>query len=362
MTTRRLPDKPILAPWRDYAVTPDRFLLRHADGVVVFEGRASTILVPELVSRLDGSRTVAQIIDDLGEPARPAIEQALDLLLEHGLLIEDDDEDRPDPGLRSTARSLAEVSVGTLAPGDIQGLLRGSTFVVVGDGGVAAKIADLLQESGVGSVVPVGETAAVALLEQRRDDEALTHVIVAPRLRYARVLTDVNTWALRTGRRWTQVLPYDGQNAVVGPTFVPGETGCGYCFRVRRRSTLDYFDEAVDFDAAADAQQVARSGDWHSPAQDAAVAAHAVHLALWAVLPEGSAVEPLAGRCFAVTWTMTGPAMRPHRLHRVPRCRECGRARDTGVPQPWISGSPMRQPESDGSPSTPAGAVRLEVV
>lgn len=326
-----LPSRPLLAPWRDYTASPDKFMLRYAEGMVVFEGRASTALVPDLVQLLDGGHTVEQIVETLGPAIRPATEQALNMLNDHGLLLEGASQDETDPAL-TTARSLAEVSVGGVQLDEIAQTVRDAKFTVVGDGALAAELVRVLRGAGASNTQAMAEcdlNTQMGELEGRR-------VVVAPISRYARVLLDVNSWAMREGQRWTQVLPYDGKSAVIGPTYVPRQTGCYYCFRLRARSAVDYFDEAVEFDAAADAVPVQRTAAWHSLAQDAAVAGHAGHLLLWSLLPEDSTVYPLLGRCFTVTWNMVGVQTSTHALHRVPRCRECGRSGSTGIPQPWV--------------------------
>lgn len=344
MSERTLPERPVLQPWRDYAVTPDSVILRYAEGAVVFEGRASITLLPELMSRLDGSRSVDDLVKDLGEPAAPAIRQALGQLHERNLLAEG----RVSPGARDTAmrtaRALAEVAVGDLTFDQIAEHVETARIAVVGDGSLARAIADALIDSGVGTVQAIAEHGANSVLSDELGEERDLIVIVAPATPYARVLTEVNRWALREEHDWMQVLPYDGHRAVVGPIFAPTQTGCYHCFRLRRRAAVDFHQESVDLDAAADADAVHRSEEWRAHPQVLAVAGQATYFALWQVLPAESTVLPLLGRAIALGWTMAGPTVEDHTLFRVPRCRECSRSRDTGVPQPWFAPSHAEVP------------------
>lgn len=351
-----LPEHPMLTPWREYAIASDKVVLRYADGAVVFEGQASIALLPELLSRLDGSRAVAELVGELGVAAEPAIRHALDLLHGHGLLIEGDRGSVDEPRAR-TARSLAELITGGLDLAELATLLAEARVAVVGDGGGAAQLRSVLGAMGVGEVVEVAELEAVdalAVLEPDRPAN-LRPIVVAPVSPNARALRDVNRWSLESGQDWTQVLPYDGSRALVGPTFRPGETGCYECFRLRRRSTLDFQAEAAEVDAAADVGKVHRSADWHSHAQDALLAGCAAQLLAWSLVPASYTVHPLLGRTFAIGWKMTGPAIDAHRLFRVPRCHACSPVAGSGVPQPWFTPVPgvaqAAEPVDVGLPS-----------
>src|SRR3954454_11492135 len=83
-----IPSRPLLAPWYRLVGDGDRLLLEHAQVVVVLEGAAVSTLLPQPLPRLDGTRTVDDLVDRLGGAARPAIEGALRTLAEHGLRTE----------------------------------------------------------------------------------------------------------------------------------------------------------------------------------------------------------------------------------------------------------------------------------
>lgn len=337
MSDAIVPEYPLLQPWRDYAVTPDRVILRYAEGAVVFEGRASITLLPELLSRLDGSRTLADLVEELGAPTEPAVRQAVELLAERGLLLEGPaGSDAPE---YRTARALAEVAVGDMSVEEIASRVVTARAVVVGDGSLARAIAGAMHDSGVGTVGSLSEKGCVEALEDAVGDDEDAIVVIAPATPYARALTDVNRWALSRERDWMQVLPYDGHRAVVGPLFAPPQTGCYHCFRLRRRAAVDFHAEAADVDAAADAQAVHRSAEWRAHPQDMAIAGQAAYFALWQTLPQDKTLLPILGRAVTMGWSMVGPTIEDHTLLRVPRCRECGRSRQTGVPQPWLAGS-----------------------
>src|SRR3954453_15508063 len=83
-----IPSRPLLAPWYRLGGDGDRLLLGHAQVVSVLGGAAVSTLLPQLLPRLDGTRTVDDLVDRLGGAARPPIEGALPKLAAHGLLTD----------------------------------------------------------------------------------------------------------------------------------------------------------------------------------------------------------------------------------------------------------------------------------
>lgn len=366
MTTLPIPEFPQMAPWYEYAVERDRLTLRHGDGVVVFQGRAASEFLPTLFDRLDGRHTLEEISQIIGPAVRPALDNALNQLTQHGLLIRGPGSAAPEnPWRERTATSLSEATANSITPTEVAQLLSQTHATVIGDGSVASEIARLFTRSGVSTVRAVAEDDAIAELSCTSLPTDSQHlVVVAPALAHAQVLGNVNRWSLRSEVPWTQVLPYDGTYAVVGPTFLPTETGCYHCFRLRRRSQLDFLPEQRTLDAAADIGLVSATSAWSGAGQDAAIAGLTIHLVLWSVLPATLAARPLAGRSYTLGWGATGMSLTEHRLFRVPRCRECSRVRDLGVPQPWFEigavtetgSTPTRRPADADSECTCDGA------
>jgi bacteriocin biosynthesis cyclodehydratase domain-containing protein len=137
-------------------------------------------------------------------------------------------------------------------------------------------------------------------------------------------LGDWNGQALAIGQPWLQVLPFDGRYASVGPLYVPDETCCFECFRLRRAANLDAGDELALLEATPAAYQAA-------PAVQALLAGIAATLALdWLVLRNN--FVPLAFYAVAL-----GPVLdvSMHHVHRVPRCPACSGLADVAAPLPW---------------------------
>ena len=102
-----VPALPLLAPWYRVVGDGERLLLEYAQSVVVLEGAAVQSLLPALLPLLDGTRSVDDLAARLGPPARPAIEAAVELLAEHGVVVAGPD---APPDLRDAARAAAAAS------------------------------------------------------------------------------------------------------------------------------------------------------------------------------------------------------------------------------------------------------------
>jgi bacteriocin biosynthesis cyclodehydratase domain-containing protein len=183
---------------------------------------------------------------------------------------------------------------------------------VIGGGPAAIEILSLLRRCGV---------------RVRREDSISSGAdlaVCAPAPAQLPALGDWNEQALASGLPWLQVLPFDGHYASVGPLYVPGETCCSECFRLRRLANLVAGDELTLLEAAPAAYPA-------SPTLEALVAGIAATLALrWLILRDPQvpsafyAVEP-------------GPVLglSLHHVHRVPRCPACSGLAEISDPLPW---------------------------
>ncbi|MHB8468990.1 MAG: TOMM precursor leader peptide-binding protein, partial [Gaiellaceae bacterium] len=263
---------------------------------------AARTRLPRLLPLLDGSRTVEEVAAELGPEIRPAIDNALALLAEHGLLT------GPPPyePLADRRRTL-ELLRATGAGEHAQAALRQASVSVLGEAPLAAEIGRLLQRSGVGEV---GRTWEADL------------VVAAPGADEAARLEEWNATALERRVPWLQLVPFDGTLAAIGPLFVPGETGCHVCFRLRR---------AVDPLAAV--EQPLCAHNLSAPALDAAIGGVAVAAVLrWLTAGDTAALGAvLALECEPHL------ALTRHVVYRVPRCPACSPLAGQALVVPWSS-------------------------
>jgi bacteriocin biosynthesis cyclodehydratase domain-containing protein len=303
--------RPLLKPWYRLAAGAERVTLRFGESLLELEGRAASTLLPELLPRLDGTRTVDEIVAALGMPIRPAIEHALALLAAHGLLTE-----APAPGLHDGCRRSAELLSATdphrRSPRELAQRLGEARVAIVGAAQTAEEVARLLQLAGVAVVAraawaePLPEATELALAAPRGDELAL--------------LDAWNEGMLHAGVPWLQLLPFDGALAAVGPLFLPGETACHRCYRLRRAAHLP------------------RGGDPLGPGRyPSAPALDAVQAGLGATvalrrLTGGGGLD--AGVLLALEAAPELTLTR-HVVYRVPRCPACSPAQAQAVLSPW---------------------------
>ncbi len=296
-----MPERPLLKPWYRLSVDGGRSTLRYAGSVLEFEGEAAERLLPHLLPLLDGTRSVDQVVAELGEPARPAVEHALALLRAHDLLTE--------PALSDRERRCAELLAATDGFGrtvaELAARIAAVEVFVLGAAPTAELVGRLLQWSGARSVESVGWD----------DPVPAGFVVAAPASGELPLLEDWNRRALVAGAAWMQVLPFDGRLAAVGPVFVPGQTACHACFLHRRDATI------------APIRDRTSGGHAGSPALDAVVAGLAAPVAIRRLAADDVssagvlvAVEAQELRCTR------------HFVHRVPRCPACSRA---SASVPW---------------------------
>src|SRR5262249_46884698 len=133
-----VPERPLLAPWLRRAATPGRILLEYADSILVLEGRSAELLLPVLRPLLDGSRSTDDLVAEIGEEARPAVERALAELATGGALVDG-------PSVASAeAVSAAATSAPPIPPAFAAARLRSASAIVAGAGETASTLGRLL--------------------------------------------------------------------------------------------------------------------------------------------------------------------------------------------------------------------------
>ena len=301
--------RPLLAPWYRAVGDGERLLLEYAQSVVVLEGGAVRTLLPALLPLLDGTRTVDELAARLGLAVRPAIDAAVDLLRERGVVV--DGPDAP-AELRDAARAAAAAY--GLGPAIAADRLRSTTVGVAGHGGVRLDLVRLLAASGFRQIT------ALRWSGRRRVDLA----ILVPAADELDRLSAWNRAALDSGSPFLLLRPWDGRLAAVGPLVLPHQTCCYECLLLRRAANSPYGDDLADVEAAP----LAAAPDRSLEAIAAAVAAHVA--SRWLV----GADRTVPGVLYALE---TQPALRlgEHPVLRVPRCPACSVAERAAPPLPW---------------------------
>ena len=310
-----VPERPLLKPWYRLAVEDGRIVLEYAQSAVVFDGAATARLLPALLPLLDGEHSFGDIVATLGEPAAPAIEQALELLADHRLLTS------PLPAAADdTLRFLLATDRRGADPADLAASLGQARVALAGSAGVGEELARVLRCSGIRRI----EYGSLTERPQGRPEI----VVVAPAAVELRELDEWNRQCLSEGTTWLALLPCDGRTAPIGPLFVPGETACYDCFRIRRASTSGYAEEFWSLEASP------------AEAPDALPLRRAVAgIAGWLVL------RWLVGRDASLPGVVhaleigSSLSLAAHHVWRVPRCPSCSDTSGVAPPAPWFDGA-----------------------
>jgi bacteriocin biosynthesis cyclodehydratase domain-containing protein len=313
-----IPERPYLKPWYRIARDDGRLLLEYGQVVTELSGQAAQRLLPALLPLLDGTRTRSEITAVLGEPIEPAVEKALATLAARGVLTNGPPlaDDTPTP-LAHAARFLA-AAAHEGSPADVRTALERARVASLGSGSLAEDIARLLRLSGVVDVERLVDPDAA------RAHPEHDLVIVAAANEDRGTVEVWNRHALATRTPWLQVLPYDGRFAAIGPLYLPDETCCYECYRLRRRSNVGY---SAEFPAL----ERSRATYPEPPFISAIAAGLATTLALrWLTTRDRS----LPGAFYALEYGhLFGLTF--HRVYRVPRCSACSGVSDVAPPLPW---------------------------
>ena len=316
MHSHAIPERPELKPWYRLARGDAGVVLEYGGKAIVLEGEATTRLLPALLPLLDGTRTVAEVTETLGEAIEPAVWNAISLLGRHGLLTEGFADGAPPAPLAETARFLAATSQRSANPPAVRERLAGFRAAIAGDSPTASEVARLLRLAGVGDVergslgAPVPDTDLV---------------VVAPSPAQLPLLGGWNTAALSAGATWLAALPFDGRIAAIGPLVVPEETCCYECYLLRRASNSGYFAEhrALEREPA--------SHPLPPPAVAATAGLAAVVALRWLVDRDPA----LPGIMFALELG-GAPSLTAHHVYRVPRCPACSTIARSAPVLPWF--------------------------
>jgi bacteriocin biosynthesis cyclodehydratase domain-containing protein len=314
-----VPALPYLAPWYRVAAEAGKVVLEYGQRIVCLEGRAAERLLPALLPLLDGTRTVDEIVRALGEPVRPAVERALSELAANGVLTEGPPlAPRTPRPFSGTALLLASLRPGGPRLVEAAATVAGRLVAVAGEGTAGLEAARLLRSSGV--EVERADSVAPAV--------DLTVCVPAPAELFR--LRDWNAQALSAGTPWLQLLPFDGRYAAVGPLYLPGDTCCYECFRLRRAANLDAGDELRLLEETPASSPTA-------PALDAVLGGLAALVALsWLVLR-----DHYAPAAFYAVELVPVLGLTVHHVHRVPRCPACSGLDDVASPLPWYKEVPV---------------------
>lgn len=315
LSDRRLAVNPIYIPLR---LSENAFELRVGPfmdakhSITDSEGEG---VIGDLVEYLDGSYTVAEILDRFDDEYRTEIRSILETLYEERALV-DVSEREPD-SLWSYSVIDDEISA------DQHDRLREATVGVVTRGRIGTMVASDLTATGVESVrvKSIGDGRELAadssVTRESGDIETLVssvdYVVYADDSPGTEIARQVNRAAVESETPMTagQLLGVEG---ILGPTVVPGQSPCLKCLLSRWRG---YQSDVESYEAyTASSHEL---GDVHLPAHSRILSG---------LLSKEATTQLLTGHGYVVGRTLDielrSMAFETNELLKRPRCSICG--------------------------------------
>jgi bacteriocin biosynthesis cyclodehydratase domain-containing protein len=350
--------------------------MRDDVGGILFRGGATSVtlrgesvdnLLPDLLPKLDGSRTIAQLVSDLPHVSEEVIRGALAILQEQNLLEEGDHHSSTSERDKPDALSWQEqywTSFGGESA-STQQKLSSSTVIISGLGGVGRSVADVLARSGVGKLrladgQPVSpedqlfgyrddqagiprsqafqqhQRFPAATLETAHFDatdeggtsesvfEGSSLVVVCADSPREAAMNQVNRLSFRAGVPW---LPATAgiNHGTIGPLVIPHQTACYECFRLRLISNRSFLNDALGSPVSVDST----GGEFATEV----VAAPAFFLSLIGQIAAAEVIRFLTGMARPTTagaFLSLSPfdaGITRHEVLKLPRCPVCGPVR-----------------------------------
>ena len=314
-----IPTKPYLKPWYRLLFEDDIAVLQYGSHAVRFQGAGIKVIFPVLLPMLDGTKTREELVDLLGLQSAAALDKALQLLAQNGLLTEGPlPKEHPD----LLAETLLFASANAFIPPTsvfTSEELATLEIALIGTGLTADLTRRELQLAGIRcNAATLAEVAGVRAANPR------TLVVVAPNHDEMDQMDEINERLLEDGVTWLYVSPYNGHFLSVGPIFVPRETGCFHCFMLRQSSNRPLGGQFMKL-----AGTKANFPQPHFVSQLAAsMAANLV--VQWSLMRN----VKLAGQFYHVEFN-GGLRIGSSMFHKVPRCPVCSRAAAFATPCPW---------------------------
>jgi ribosomal protein S12 methylthiotransferase accessory factor len=249
----------------------DAVLLRGDMASCRLEGEAATVFAERILPHLRSWASVEAIMPSLEGYAAADVTNLIESLIPSGLVLRRSGVPSGRPG--TAARALADLGIDEGGAGDHLAKLRVGVF---GLGPVGWAVGEALLDSGIGRVVVADPEMHERLLESHPGDrdrcDVLDGIFSRETVEQAAFDLDLMIVTVDRGflaaRHWVNRASLASgcpalfvdvalHEAIIGPTVLPGETGCYMCLRMRHIATSDNFKEVMaherHLDAAKDA-------------------------------------------------------------------------------------------------------------
>lgn len=235
---------------RAVALNEDALLLKSDHASCRIEGASAKPVAEAIIPALAVWTSLDDVCKRAGDYARDDVAELLHSLVDARLVVVRNTEPQNLLTPLNALLVLTDLGIDQEAAAKRLSTLR---IGVVGDDAHAASLAEMLRAEGVETVHSLGTDGDLTRATISAAASELDCMLVAVDAARLSARHWANQAALATGCP-TIFLDVATSEAVVGPTVLPGETGCYLCFRMRHLATRDAFAEALaherDLDAA----------------------------------------------------------------------------------------------------------------
>lgn len=315
----------------------NKVLLKNGDVIIEIEGKAMQVILVKVLSLLDGSRELEDIYNAFKEKDRKVVSKVLEILVKEKLVIDKEDCNN-ELIINNTHYDIINFFRATqcryeneiVEASTIAKSLDKSRIGVIGSSFIADKIARMLKLSRVKHVKKI----SWPIDEVEVKDVDL--FILAPQLKEIYMLGEWNDYALSNSKTWMQILPYDGDCAIIGPLYLPHETVCYECYKIRVISNVEYKEELSNWYRGIKNKKVS-ARHYPVPIQfDFLISSIASLHIVGSILKD----EYKLFDCFYTIEFILHESefkfeLKKNHIYRVPRCPKCSRLVQQSSPLVW---------------------------
>jgi bacteriocin biosynthesis cyclodehydratase domain-containing protein len=324
---RPLPTRPRLIASVDIVpLNGGTTLVRGHRGTVALSGEFTAEALPAFLARLDGERTLAEVLDEAEPAFRAEAQEFLRLMSVRGYLSSGPEQDGPVEA-RTGYWALNAPDATTAAA-----RLGAAHVTVAGAGAVASSLSIALTDlgAGLGSTLP---RATLIGSDPNTVEAAMagaTIIVLASDGMSLAGVDAVNAFSIDHGIPWLLVR-IDRTRALFGPYVIPGETACFTCYELRARANAERPSEHEalyrHWRTVAD-----RPADVATPPSAGVIVGNWVASDLARAIASGRP-PTTTGRIVALD--LHSLQATTHEILRLPRCPACSRLRARPLTRIW---------------------------
>lgn len=325
--------KPKLKDYVYFVPSGPHVQVRWGEHALSINNEAAAKLTMNLITFLNGNHTVKELVSRLSWDKKDILD-VLAFLHDNGFL---EDASIVSPFSLEQEKRLADqilyLSRFSSSKYELQEAISRVRPLVLGEGILFEEVLSSCQKVGMSHVaaagdgsekflepcatheVPKGKVDVESLVEKTSADI----VIVATLKPFSPLFSWVNSACLSSKTLFTSCTVF-GEQGLVGPTVISGQTPCYTCYELRKKSNLVFYDEFIHFERyVGEHPELLRSDG--APMNMLSVLANVTVLEVVKIITGIGTAQTVGGQISFNPLTME---MKVHPILKLPRCPDCG--------------------------------------